>query len=268
MLIRSWNLFHGNTVPPSRRDELEAMVRMVAGDSPDVVCLQEVPLWALPQLERWSGMRVYPAPAAPARVGPIPATPSIGRVLTLHHGLLGSAFTGQANAVLVAHELRVLTQRLLVLNDRRFRRVQARWLGLGAVARLAWAKERRVCQALRLRRPNGPPLLLANLHATSAPRDPRLADAEVFRAAVFADGLAEPGDAVAVVGDLNVREDSSRTLADLTGPEWGFAHFGHVVDHLLLRGAAISRARVWPESMRRRDGRLLSDHAPLEAVIE
>jgi endonuclease/exonuclease/phosphatase family metal-dependent hydrolase len=268
MLIRSWNVFHGNTVPPSRRDELEEMVRLVTGDSPDVVCLQEVPIWALTQLERWSGMRAYPAPAAPARIGPLPSTPGLGRALTLHHGLQRSTFTGQANAVLASHALRPLNQRLLVLNDRRFRRVQAGWLGVGAVARLAWAKERRVCQALRLRRPNATPLLLANLHATSAPRDPRLADAEVFRAAVFADGLAEPGDAVAVVGDMNVREGTSRTLADLTGPEWGFAHFGHVVDHLLVRGASISRARVWPESMRRRDGLLLSDHAPIEAVIE
>jgi endonuclease/exonuclease/phosphatase family metal-dependent hydrolase len=268
MLIRSWNLFHGNTVPPGRGDELGAMVRLVTGDEPDLVCVQEVPLWALPELERWSGMRAYPAPAAPARIGPFPSTPAIGRALTsLNHGLFRSAFTGQANAVLAARRLRAADQRLLVLNDRRFRRAQARWLGLGTVARLAWAKERRVCQTLRLLRPDGAPIVLAHLHATSSPRDPRLPDAEVFRTAVFADGLADPGDALVIAGDLNIRDGGSRTLEDLTGPEWGFVHFGHSVDHLLVRGATLSRARVWPESMRRRDGRLLSDHAPIEAVL-
>src|SRR2546421_923209 len=144
MLIRSWNLFHGNTAPPGRRDELEAMVRLITGDEPDLVCLQEVPLWALAELERWSGMRAYPAPAAPARIGPFPSTPAVGRALTsLNHGLFRSAFTGQANALLAARRLRAADERLLVLNDRRFRRAQARWLGLGTVSRLAWAKERR-----------------------------------------------------------------------------------------------------------------------------
>ena len=47
MLVRSWNLFHGNTLPPGRRSRLEEMVRLATADRPDVLCLQEVPLWAL-----------------------------------------------------------------------------------------------------------------------------------------------------------------------------------------------------------------------------
>ena len=39
---------------------------------------------------------------------------------------------------------------VLVLNDRRFRRAQARRLGLDLVTRLAWARERRVCEVVRL----------------------------------------------------------------------------------------------------------------------
>ena len=267
MLVRSWNLFHGNSVPPGRNAYLEEMVRLVTADAPDLVCLQELPLWALPELEGWSGMRAYADPAAPPRLGPFPSTPAIGRALTsLHHGQLRSTFTGQGNAILAGRDLRLTDRRVLVLNDRGFRRQQARWLRLGPLARLVWSKERRVIQAVRLAAQDRP-LLLANLHATSYPPDDRLADAEVFRAAVFADGLAGPSEPLVIAGDLNVRSGRSRTLAELTGPEWGFAQFGHGVDHVLVRGAELGRTAVWPEERRRLDGLLLSDHAPIEAEI-
>ena len=58
VLVRSWNLYHGNTVPPSRRNFLERMVRLAAEDRPAVLCLQELPAWALPRLQGWSGMTV------------------------------------------------------------------------------------------------------------------------------------------------------------------------------------------------------------------
>lgn len=269
MLLRSWNLFHGNAVPPEREAFLEEMVRLVTGDEPDLVCLQEVPLWAFAELARWSAMQMLADGAAPARLGPLPSTARIGKALTsLHHGRLRSLFAGQGNAILAAPALHLLERRLLVLNERRFRRAQARWLGLGAVARAAWGKERRVCQAARLRRPGGRTLVLANLHATSYPPDERIADAEVFRAVVFADGLAAPDELVIVAGDLNVFAHSSRTLADVVGPEWGFRRFGHRVDHVLVRGADIVRGAVWPRARRQRAGRLLSDHAPIEVVVE
>ncbi len=50
MLIRSWNLFHGNTTPPGRHAYLEEMVHLVTVDGPDVVCLQELPVWSLRRL--------------------------------------------------------------------------------------------------------------------------------------------------------------------------------------------------------------------------
>jgi endonuclease/exonuclease/phosphatase family metal-dependent hydrolase len=268
VLVRSWNLFHGNTVPPGRRSRLEEMVRLITSDRPDVVFLQELPLWSLGELGRWSRMQAFGDVAAPARLGPFPSTPSVGRALTsAHTGLLRSALTGQGNAILALSRLRPLERRRLVLNDRAFRRSQARWLRLGPLPRLVWAKERRVLQTVRIRE-GGRTVLLANLHATSCPPDPRAAEAEVLRAAVFADGAAEPEDVVILGGDLNVVAGSSQVLDELQGPAWGFARFGNGVDHLLVRGATLTYARRWPAEARRREGLLLSDHAPIEARVE
>jgi endonuclease/exonuclease/phosphatase family metal-dependent hydrolase len=264
LLLRSWNLFHGNTVPPGRTGRLEEMVRLASADDPDVVCLQEIPVWALGRLDDWSGMRALSDVAARPRLGPLPSSAELGRTITdLNHGLLRSAFTGQANAILVAPRLRVLERRSLVLNPRSFRRRQTGWLGLSFVARLAWANERRVCQAARLSHRNGT-LLVANLHATSYRPDERLADAELFRAAVFADALARPGEVCVLAGDFNVRAGRSRTLADLTQPEWGFSRPGPGVDHILVRGAPAGAPELWPDERRSWNGHLLSDHAPVE----
>ena len=268
MLVRTWNLFHGNAKPPERRAFLEEMVRLATRDEPDVVCLQEVPVWALRRLGEWSGMTAVGAVAAPPTIGPMPSTPEVGRVLTsLHHGLLRSAFSGQANAILVGGALRVVDARSLVLNARRFRRAQARWLELDLVARLAWAKERRVCQAVRVRDEDGRTTLVGNLHATSYPADRRLADAEVLRAAWFLDGLAAPDEPIVLAGDFNVRADLSRTLSDLAGPEWGFSAPGEGIDHVLVRGAKAGAPVRWPAARRRLDGRLLSDHTPVEVRV-
>ncbi len=268
MLIRSWNLFQGNTVPPGRDARLEEMVGLAAADAPDVVCLQEVPLWALEQLERWSGMAAFGDVAARATVGPLPSTAAVGRALTsVHPGILRSAFAGQGNAILVRPGFGLLARDLLVLNTRRFRRAQARWLGLPLAARLAWAGERRVCQAVRLALPDGGTALVANLHATAYRPDARLADAELLRAAVFADALAAPDDVCILAGDFNVRTWASWTLRDLLGAEWSFGGGGPGIDHVFARGASIGPVRRWRDERRRRDGVLLSDHAPVEAVV-
>jgi endonuclease/exonuclease/phosphatase family metal-dependent hydrolase len=268
LLVRSWNVFHGNTVPPVREARLERMVRLASADGPDVLLLQEVPAWALSRLAGWSGMEVVADMAEPARLGPLRWPAEAGRLVTsLHHGLLRSAVSGQGNAILLAPGTRVLERHRLTLNDPLFRRRQARWLGLPLLARLAWANERRICQAARVELPGGTRALVAHLHATSYRPDERLADAELLRAAVFADGLALPGEPCVLGGDLNVREGRSRTLAELRGEEWGFAGGGHGVDHLLVRGARLGRVERWPDE-RRRDGRaLLSDHAPVEVAV-
>jgi hypothetical protein len=268
LLVRTWNLFHGNTLPPGREAFLEEMVRRAGADGPGILCLQEIPVWALDELAAWSGMRPVGDVAQRPRVGPLPSSAELGRIVTeLHHGLLRSAFTGQANAVLLAPELQVLDHRRVVLNPRGFRRAQARHLGLGLLPRLAWAKERRVCQAIRARRGDGT-FVIGNLHATSYPPDRRLADAEVLRAAVFVDGMARPGEPVLLCGDFNVSVRESRTLEELARPDWGFTGATPAgVDHILVRGLSAGEPQRRPASWRLHRGRLLSDHAPVEVEV-
>ena len=262
MLVRSWNLFHGNTVPPQRRAFLDEMIRLATADEPDILCLQEVPAWAL-------GDFTLGDVAARPVVGPIPITARIGRALTdTHHGVLRSAFAGQGNALQISPRLRVLDHRVLTLNSRRFRKAQTRTLGLGVVARLAWAKERRIVQAARVAHPDGRTLLVANMHCSSYAADRRLPDAELLRAAWFASSLAQPEDVQVLAGDFNVTAAESQTLHDLTGPEWGFSAPGPGIDYILVRGASATPVRRWPDERRARGDRLLSDHAPVDMEIE
>jgi endonuclease/exonuclease/phosphatase family metal-dependent hydrolase len=263
LLVRTWNVFHGNANPPERRGFLEEMVRLATADRPDILCLQEVPVWALSRLEGWSGMRAFGAVAA----RPLLGSADLGRMITaLHVGLLRSACTGQANAILLAPELQPLGTDSIVLNPRSFRRAQARALGLDRRVRLAWAKERRVCQAVRAGAGERA-LTVANLHDSSVP-DWRVPDAELLRAAVFADSFAEPGDVLVLAGDFNVIREHSQTLEQLTGPDWGFSRPISGIDQILVRGARVGHAKRWPDERRRLNGRLLSDHAPVEVTIE
>ena len=267
LLIRTWNLFHGNAQPPERDAYLREMVRLASADQPDLVCLQELPVWALGHLEAWSGMRTFGDVAQPPRFGPVPIPAGVGRAITsVHHGLFRSAVSGQANAILFTPDAAPLERHALVLNSDDFRARQARWLRLGLVARLAWAKERRIVQAVRARLADGTTVTVANLHATSYPADQRLADSELLRAAVFADGVAKPGDVVILAGDFNVPAARSATQAELTSAEWGFSEpLTEGIDQILVRGATVEEIARWPRDRRRLDGRILSDHTPVEA---
>jgi endonuclease/exonuclease/phosphatase family metal-dependent hydrolase len=266
LLIRTWNLFHGNAQPPERHDYLAEMVGLVSADQPDVVCLQELPVWALRHLEAWSGMQAFGEVAQPPRLGPVPIPAELGRAITsVHHGFFRSAVTGQANAILLGRDASLLGHDVLVLNSREFRDHQARWLHLGLVARLGWAKERRVVHTVRARMADGTTVLVGNLHATSYPADQRLADAELLRAAVFVDGLAAPDDVVVLAGDFNVPAVRSATQAELATAEWGFSEpVAEGIDQILVRGAKLSELACWPRDRRRLDGRVLSDHTPVE----
>jgi endonuclease/exonuclease/phosphatase family metal-dependent hydrolase len=263
LLIRTWNLFHGNAVPPERRAFLEEMVRLASADKPDALCLQELPVWSLSRLESWTGMRAFGAVAS----RPVLGSARLGGAITeLHHGLLRSAFTGQANAILLGSSLSPLTTDSIVLNPRSFRRTQGRALRLGWRARLEWAKERRVCHAVRADA-GGRFVTVANLHVSKV-ADVRCKDAELLRAATFATAFAEPGDALVLAGDFNLVAGRSQALDQLTGPDWGFSEPIPGLDQVLVRGAKATRGERWPEERRRLEGRLLSDHAPVEARIE
>ena len=257
MLVRSWNLFHGNTWPPQRRAFLDEMIALATADDPDVLCVQEVPAWALGRFA----------------VGDVASRPpfgaAVGRLLTApDHGLIRSAFAGQGNALWLSTRVRMIDHHVLSLNPQRYRGREARALGLTRAARASWAKERRIVQAVRLTLGKRT-FVVANMHCTSYAGDPRLADAELLRAAWFVDSVAGRDDVLVLAGDFNAGPGESAALADLAGPEWGFSAAGPGIDHVLVRGAESSPPRVWPDERRRRpDGTLLSDHAPVEVEID
>ncbi len=261
MVVRTWNLFHGNAKPPERRAFLEEMVRLASADGPDVLCLQELPVWALGRLPAWSGMTALGAVAARPKL-----PPEVGRCVTsLNNGVFRSFLTGQANALLLDASLRAVAARVLVLNSFGYRRREGRRLGLGPAERIAWAKERRVCQAVRAVARDGSTLVAANLHATGHGTEKRLADAELLRAAAFVDGFAGPDEPVLLAGDFNLTLQSSRVLPQLLEAEWGFSGATpRGIDHVLSRGLALGLPSRWPDARRRVEGRLLSDHAPVE----
>ena len=120
MVVRSWNVFHGNTHPPQRRAFLREMVELVTRDDPDVVCLQELPVWAISEIEAWSGMEGV---AAVAR-SPLAVSARLGRWLTeLNSGMLRSALTGEADAILVRRDHAIAGARSHVVSRGGLRRI-------------------------------------------------------------------------------------------------------------------------------------------------
>jgi endonuclease/exonuclease/phosphatase family metal-dependent hydrolase len=237
VLIRSWNVFHGNTSPPTRRSHLEEMVRLASADGPDVLCLQEVPVWALRRLAAWSGLRVLGDIARRPRLPP----PFDRLVTALNTGLFQSLFTGQANAILLRPELGARERSVFALNEPGV-------IGIGA-------GERRICQLVRLERPSAETLVLGHLHATHTPG---YAQAQVERAVEHVLELAQPDEPVVLAGDFNLTPD----LRHL-----GFKEELSGIDHVLVRGDDPSPLHVWPDERRRLDGMLLSDHAPVERSL-
>ena len=258
MVVRTWNLFHGNTVPPGRRRYVEEMVRLVTEDRPDLVCLQEVPPWALGRIGEWSGMQVFGEIAARPTLGPLPSTSDLGRRITdLNPGLFRSGFEGQANAILVTPARKILARHVVTLNPLSFRLRKGRRFGLSLVSQLAWAKERRQCIAVRL---DGG-LVVACLHATKA-RNPRVPDSEVVRAARWAARLA--GDAPCILaGDFNVDTARSVAIDQLDG----FTRAGPGIDHVVARGASTGPYDRWTPERRRLGELALSDHAPVQVEV-
>jgi endonuclease/exonuclease/phosphatase family metal-dependent hydrolase len=234
LVIRTWNLYHGRTHPKTGRTYLERMVRLVSMDAPDVVALQEVPLWALGRLERWSGMRAVWAVAVPSILGPV------ARFLTdLDPVRMKFTVAGQANAMLLNHRFDVLQDRTLILNP--------------DVPRLEWirgGRQRRVCQAVDVE-VEGRTLTFANLHATN---DAVRARVDVGLAADFLTGAEQ----CILCGDFNV---PTFAVPEFSPPIEG-------IDQILVRGLELERPpRPWPLKRRAHEGRLLSDHAPVEAEV-
>ena len=230
MLVRSWNVFHGNTLPPVRRSHLEEMIRLAVADRPDVLCLQEVPLWSLPLLPRWSGMAER---HVVTRRGPLGIW--LGGVITrLNNGFFRSRLAGQANAILLVPGLEPLEHRSLRIDQRRM--------------------EPRYCHAVKL---DG--LVVGNLHATSDIRHPEVPASEIVRSEAFLTEIAD-GRPCVLAGDFNVR---AQHLLELKG----WSALGPGIDHVLVRGLAASPLSTWALERRRQNGAVLSDHAPVEVTI-
>jgi endonuclease/exonuclease/phosphatase family metal-dependent hydrolase len=236
LLVRSWNVYHGRTHPQSSTLHLEQMVRLVTADAPDVVALQEVPLWAVGRLGGWSGMSASWAMTMPAILGPLAR-----RVTEADPVRFRSRLTGQANALLVNPHFEGGRHRRLVLNPDLSR---TDWLLRGG--------QRRVCQTLEVD-VGGERVVLANLHASNY-ADTAVMAAEIERAAAFLDG-PEP---CVLCGDFNVPRHA---VPGFTEPIGG-------IDQILVRRLELDRGpERWPEERRRAGGEILSDHAPVEAVI-
>jgi len=203
------------------------MVRLVAEDEPDVIALQEVPLWGLPRLAAWSGMLAFAAPTKRALLGPL------GRGLQrLDAKRVRSPLTGQANALLVSRRLDPSDPREVPVTASGRRR------------------ERRVCQLLAVTA-GARSLTVANVHATTS--DEAAARAELERVAE----LVGEGSC-AVLGDFNVRGEG---LPGFSPPLAG-------IDQVLVRGLELVEGPApWPDDRRALGARLLSDHAPVEAVV-
>jgi endonuclease/exonuclease/phosphatase family metal-dependent hydrolase len=234
LLVRTWNVYHGRTFPKSGRTYLERMVRLISLDAPDAVCLQEVPIWALGKLERWSGMQPVWAVTVPNLLGPV------ARFVTdLDPVRVKFAAAGQANAVLLNPHFEVTDHDVFVMNPE----VSQRDVMFGG-------RQRRVCQVLRVDL-DGATLVLANLHATN---NAEVAKVEVGHAAEFLG--QEPW--VVLCGDFNVPHYA---VHEFSPPIDG-------IDQILVRGLEFVRpSGPWPDDRRRLGAHLLSDHAPVEAEI-
>jgi endonuclease/exonuclease/phosphatase family metal-dependent hydrolase len=263
MLVRTWNLFHGNTNPPGRKAYLREMVELVTADRPTIVCLQEVPAWALQSMGNWADMLGI---GDRTRRG-LP----FGRIVTSSHGgFFRSSFNGQGNVILLPREVTVRAHKVITLNTNVFCEEEGRKLGLDAKMMRWWERERRICQVLKVEFPNRRRLLVANLHATSHAADVRLADAELRRAMNFVQRQSEVEEVHIVAGDFNITQAQSHTIAALVAepPESRWSAAGPAIDHVLVRGAQTSAVRVWPDDERRYNGKLLSDHAPFEVDLK
>lgn len=204
------------------------MIRLVSESAPDVVALQEVPVWALKLLESWSRMRPFTAVTKRALLGPLAR--GLQRLDPMR---VRSPLTGQANALLIGAGLAPLAPALEVVINR----------GSG--------RERRVCQILRAKGKEEA-IAFANLHLTT--RD--AAAARVERDYV-AELLANE-DRCVVCGDFNV---PGLGIESFSPPEVG-------IDQILVKGLDLVEGPApWEDERRRVDDLLLSDHAPVEAVI-
>jgi endonuclease/exonuclease/phosphatase family metal-dependent hydrolase len=170
MLVLTWNLFHGRSVPDAPREQLAGFAARLAEWEWDIALLQEVPPWWPPALGRASGASARTALTSRNWVLPLSRWAARRRPDVI------KSWGGGANAILVRGE---------AIAEHRVRTLRA------------WP-ERRVVHGVRLARG----WWVGNLHAT-AHSEPR-AQADLDLAARMATEWSA-GAPVVLGGDLNLR---------------------------------------------------------------
>jgi endonuclease/exonuclease/phosphatase family metal-dependent hydrolase len=253
MLVRAWNLHLGKDAN-GRGEHVREMVELITADRPLIVCLQEVPAWALGSVGGWADMQTVTVRTHRAKLGPL------GRSL-------GSS--GKGNAILFPKDAKLRQEKQITLNTNPFCEEQAAKLGYSLKEARWWERERRVCQLVHIEFPDRKRWMIANLHATSLANDRRLADLELARAAKFIDRQAETEETIVVAGDFNIPLAESSVLQELTTRlDERFAAVSQGAAQILVQGRiTLSGLRVWPKDERMLGDRLLSDHAPVEVDV-
>jgi endonuclease/exonuclease/phosphatase family metal-dependent hydrolase len=202
------------------------MIELVCQDRPQVVCLQELPIWGISRLEEWSAMTAVAVVARPPRV---PGRVGV-RVTRMNQGLFRSAFVGQANAVLIARPLSAEDRGHLRISDP--------------------GRERRIVQAVGV----AGRYVIANLHTNHGAE---IAQLETERSRAFAEAASRPGEVIVLAGDFNLQDVRLE----------GYSASSAGIDHVLVKGADVSRPVVWSRGRREIEGVVLSDHPPVDVTI-
>ena len=230
LLVRSWNVFHGRTDPPGRRGYLREMVALATADRPDVLCLQEVPVWALLRLADWSGgMTVVPA-ITRLPVWPAPLTAWLTRS---HEAFFRSALAGQANAILVRLRARRRGSRERADQHRR-PRGEARLGGPPALDR---------------RSPTSTPATTSRTPRSRAPRSVGPASSPRDTRARASPSCSQATSTSATPGSTaTARQGRGSTTSSFVA-------------------TSATRLETWPRARRLQNGAVLSDHAPVELRV-
>ena len=208
ILLRTWNIAHGVDVPPDggghahvRRKLLREMAGLMSEDRPDVIVLQEVPVWAGPLLREHTGMGVTLAPCYGAHIPfvhvplPLAVGAAVGNALP---DLVRTQVEGQANALLYGPDLLLVSARRALLNERQ------RLHG-----------EPRIAQLVRLRhRRAGREFAVANVHADHGDNKHQLE-----RAGFLVEQFAR-GAPMVLAGDMNAGPRSPGVRALAAGAGW------------------------------------------------
>lgn len=258
LLVRTWNIAHGRDVPPgpayghTRHKVLDEMAAVMREGDPDLVLLQEVPVWAGRTLSEGTGMGITIAHSYGAHVPflhvplPLAAGEWLGRSIP---DVARSQFEGQAQAVLYGPRLILVSARRVEINVRRRMR-----------------GEPRIAQLVRLRvRASGREFVVANVHAAYGD-----ADVQLERAAWATEQFAR-GAPMLFGGDLNV-PPGSRSMRQLAARGWDEGGGDVAIDHLLVRGMVLEWPGTrWLPGRRDLPGEAaplrLSDHDPVDAVV-